>query len=247
MTQLNLAALGRATLDTTLTADDANGIAAEFRSAGVRIWGVSGTFNAIGPHMAARRQSTEACIHVIEHAPMLGAQVVTLCTGTRDPDDMWRGHPDNATPRAWSDLRDTLDLLIPHAAGAGVRLGIEPETGNVVRDAQTAVRLLAQLGDDARHLAIVLDPANLLTVETLDRQNDILTEAFDLLGEQTAAIHAKDVVDAGYAAPGVGSMDYDLVMRLYRALPRPVPIIAQDLTADDAGRVHTFLSEHAEP
>jgi hypothetical protein len=42
-------------------------------------------------------------------------------------------------------------------------------------------------------------------------------------------------------------MDYDLVMRLYRALPRPVPIIAQDLTADDAGRVHAFLTEHAEP
>jgi sugar phosphate isomerase/epimerase len=244
--QLNLAALGRATLDVTLTRDDAVLISAAFRGAGVHVWGVSGTFNAIGPDVAAREHAVAACIHVIEHASELGAQVVTLCTGTRDPDDMWRAHPDNTTQQAWSDLRDTLDQLIPHAARAGVQLGIEPEEGNVVRDARTAVRLLAELGGDARHLTIVLDPANLLTVGTLDRQRDILTEAFDLLGAHTAAVHAKDVVSQGYAAPGVGGMDYDLVMRLHRALPQPVPIIAQDLTSDDARRVRDFLAGHAD-
>lgn len=245
VTQLNLAALGRATLDVTLTSADASLIAASFRAAGVRVWGVSGTFNAIGPDIAARERATIACAHVIDRASELGAEVVTLCSGTRDPDDMWRAHPDNGTRQAWSDLRSTLDRLLPHAARAGVRLGIEPEEGNVIRDAPTAARLLTELGDDARHLAIVLDPANLLTVRALARQREILAEAFDLLGAHTAAVHAKDVVSQGYAAPGVGGMDYDLVMRLHHALPRPVPVIAQDLTADDAARVHGFLLEHA--
>lgn len=41
----------------------------------------------------------------------LGTSVITLCTGTRDPDDMWRWHPDNSTPEAWRDVRAALVIL----------------------------------------------------------------------------------------------------------------------------------------
>lgn len=239
--QLNLAALGRPTLDRSLTESEAAAIGTAFQRAGVRVWGLSGTFNVIHPEPAIRRAGIEGCRAIIARAPMLGAEVVTLSTGTRDPDDTWRAHPDNDSSEAWRDLRATLDKLIPAAAAAGVRLGIEPEHGNVARDAATADRLLTELGGDARHVAIVLDPANLLTVATLSRQEGILTRAFELLGSRTAALHAKDVVPTGYAAPGVGGMDYELVMRLLDTLPVPVPIIAQDLRPEDAGRVHDFL------
>jgi sugar phosphate isomerase/epimerase len=171
--------------------------------------------------------------------------VLTLCTGTRDPDDMWRAHPDNRSAAAWHDLRATLDRLVPVASAAGVRLGVEPEPGNVVVDARSARRLLDELGDDARHLAVVLDPANLVTPATAADQQRILTEAFDLLGPATAALHAKDVVTSGYAAAGSGALDYDLVLRLHAGLPAPVPVIAQDLVPDDARRVHDFLAAHA--
>ncbi|MEV7624113.1 sugar phosphate isomerase/epimerase [Actinoplanes sp. NPDC089786] len=244
-TQLNLSALGRTTLDTTLTVEDAAGIGREFTDAGVRIWGLSGTFNAIHPDRAVRETNTEACRQVIARAPAIGAEVVTLCTGTRDADNMWRAHPGNNTATAWNDLRATLDRLLPAARDAGVRLGIEPEPGNVIRDADAAHRLLTELGDDARHLAVVLDPANLLEPATLSRQRLILEYAFGLLGEHVMAVHAKDVVSQGYAAPGAGGMDYDLVMRLHAGLPHTVPIIAQDLAADDAVRVSRFLADHA--
>ncbi|MGK3945124.1 sugar phosphate isomerase/epimerase [Streptomyces sp. RP5T] len=244
-TQLNLSAVQRPTLDTTLTSQDAQGIAAAFTAAGVRIWGLSGTFNAIDPDESARQQAVEACLNVIRCAPDIGAEVVTLCTGTRDPINMWRAHTDNTSKQAWADLRATLDALLPTADAAGVRLGIEPEPGNVIRDAAAAALLLQQLGDDARHLAIVLDPANLLTVDTAANQERILGVAFAALGSHTAAVHAKDVVAFGYAAPGHGSLDYDLVMRLHATLPRPVPVIAQDLVAEDAPRVHAFLQTHA--
>lgn len=244
-TQLNLSALGRPTLDTALAPREAAGIVAAFGQAGVRIWGLSGTFNAIDPDEAARRQAIGACTALIARAPDIGAEVVTLCTGTRDPRSMWRAHPDNTSPQAWADLRATLDALISPAAAAGVRLGIEPEPGNVICDAAAAARLLRELGGDARHLAIVLDPANLLTVDTAPDQERILSSAFAALGEHTAAVHAKDVVASGYAAPGTGAMDYGLVMRLHARLPRPVPVIAQDLTAEDAPRVCEFLRGHA--
>jgi sugar phosphate isomerase/epimerase len=240
-TQLNLSAVGRPTLDRQLTDDAADAIAAAFRSHGVRIWGLSGSFNAVHPDLTKRRADTEACQNVIRRAPALGAEVVTLCTGTRDAADMWRHHIENGTSQAWTDLLDTLSRLLPVAAEARVKLGVEPEPGNVVRDADAAARLLAELGPDAAHVVVVLDPANLLTPETLPRQESILTHAFEVLGERTAAVHAKDVVGNGYAAAGVGGMDYDHVMRLHRRLPRPVPVIAQDVLPADAARVRTFL------
>ncbi|KAK1184368.1 sugar phosphate isomerase/epimerase [Streptomyces sp. NBS 14/10] len=244
-TQLNLSAVGRPTLDATLTPQDAAAIAAAFTEADVRIWGLSGTFNAIDPDEAARRKAIDACLAVIRRAPDISAEVVTICTGTRDPHNMWRAHPDNTSPQAWADLRGTLDALLPAAAAAGVRLGIEPEPGNVIRDADAAAVLLHELGDDARHLAVVLDPANLLTVDTAKDQERILSHAFAVLGDHTAAVHAKDVVASGYASPGTGALDYDLVMRLHAALPQPVPVIAQDLVPEDAPRVYAFLHAYA--
>jgi sugar phosphate isomerase/epimerase len=112
---------------------------------------------------------------------------------------MWRGHPGNLANDAWTDLRRTLDDLLEAAGDAGVRLGIEPEPGNVVRDARRAAQLLGELGDDAP-FGIVLDPANLLSPETVARQSEILAEAVDLLGTSVISIQAKDVVASGYSA-----------------------------------------------
>ena len=61
-------------------------------------------------------------------------------------------------------------------------------------------------------------------------------------------MHAKDVaapdadpatVVPGLLAAGTGAMDYDLVLELHAALAAPAPLIAQDLTAADAGECTT--------
>lgn len=169
---------------------------------------------------------------------------MTLCTGTRDPGDIWRQHPGNDEPAAWHDLRETLDVLLPAAEQAGVRLGVEPEPGNVVTDAARARRLLTELDSDAHLVGIVLDPANLLDPVTAGDQKRILTAAFGTLGDSMVCLHAKDVVTAGYAAAGSGLLDYDLVLALHAALPHRVPVIVQDATEDDVPRVRDFLRAH---
>ncbi len=159
---------------------------------------------------------------------------------------MWRAHPANSSPEAWADLRAGLDKLLPAAEGAGVRLGIEPEPGNVVADAARASDLLAELGNDARFIGIVLDPANLVTPATASDQGRILRHAFGVLGAETVALHAKDVVSTGaYAAAGLGQLDYDLVFELHAALPVPVPVIVQDSTEADVPRTRRFLLSSA--
>ena len=57
----------------------------------------------------------------------------------------------------------------------GLMLAVEPEPGNVVRDAAVARRLLDEVGAD--HLRIILDAANLIGSPGLDRQADIVAQA----------------------------------------------------------------------
>jgi sugar phosphate isomerase/epimerase len=245
LVQLNLSSFGLPTIpaDATLAGLDLPGIRAAFADHGIGIWGVSLTYNMIDPAAERRDQTTAQARAFIERIPELGARFATLCTGTRDGSNMWRGHPDNSGPGAWRDLRATLAELLPAARAAGIRLGIEPEGANVVSSAAAATRLLRELGGDAALVGIVRDPANLVPVAAADRQAQILAGAFDDLAEHIVCLHAKDVVESGYAAAGVGLLDYELIFGLRTALPRRVPVIVQDASEADSIRVRSMLAD----
>jgi sugar phosphate isomerase/epimerase len=246
LVQLNLSSIGEPTVPPVGAAVDFAGIRSAFEGQGVKIWGLSCTYNLVHPDLAFRDEYTARAEWLIGRAPELGAEFVTLCSGTRDAEDMWRAHPSNSSPEAWAELRASLDKLLPAAEGAGVRLGIEPEPGNIVPDANHASDLLAELGHDASFIGIVLDPANLVTPATAFDQDTILRQAFDVLGNQTVCLHAKDVVDTGsYAAAGLGQLDYDLVFELHAALPMPVPVVIQDSSEADVPRTRQFLLSSA--
>jgi sugar phosphate isomerase/epimerase len=244
-TQLNLSSMGLPTVPPR-PLPDLTAIGAAFEAGGVRVWGLSATYNMAHPDEGQRAELTARARDLILGAPRLGAGVVTLCTGTLDPENMWRAHPGNSSPAAWGAMRATLDELLGAADATGVKLGIEPEPGNIVSDALRARRLLDELGGDAGLVGIVLDPANLLTPATLDSQAKVLRHAFAVLGDRAVCLHAKDVVPEGrYAAAGTGGLDYHLVFELYHRLPRSVPVIIQDADEGDVERARRFLLARA--
>src|SRR5688500_5128274 len=65
-------------------------VAASERS--VELVAVSGTFNMIHPDEARRADGLKRLRTLAEVCPKLRIPVVTLCTGTRDRENMWRGH-----------------------------------------------------------------------------------------------------------------------------------------------------------
>jgi sugar phosphate isomerase/epimerase len=245
--QLNLSSVGLPTLPAAADQGELNfaAIRQAFDDRGIGTWGLSASYNMIHPDPAVRAAQTEAAAALIGRAPELGVTAVTLCTGSRNPDNMWQRHPGNDEPAAWRDLRATFGQLLPAAAAAGVRLGVEPEPGNVISSAARARRLLDELGGDAGLIGIILDPANLVTVATAGQQAAILEEAAELLAGSIFCVHAKDVVESGYAAAGTGLLDYDLVFRLLAGLPAQTPLIVQDAAEDDVARVRDFLLAHA--
>jgi sugar phosphate isomerase/epimerase len=172
----------------------------------------------------------------------LGTDVITLCTGTRDPGDMWRRHPDNDTPAAWKDLLASLTEALAIAEKYNVHLAVEPEVNNVMDSAAKARRLLDEL--KSSRLKIVMDPANLFHAGELPRMSQVLEEAFELLGPDVIIAHAKDLSrdgDAGRDAAGTGVLNYDRYLKLLQKIRFNGPLLLHSLAESQVDRCLEFL------
>lgn len=241
--QMNLSSFGMESLPTRLDlAALTQGKQAAARL-GITLCALSGTYNMAHPDPATRKAMRPKFENVLAAAVLIGAPVVTLCTGSRDAGNMWAEHPENASPAAWADFRDELDWALEAAAVKGLVLAIEPEPGNVVRDAPVARKLLDETG--ASNLKIILDAANLIGVKGLGRQPDIIAEAVDLLGADVVLAHAKDITPAGnVVAPGRGAIDLPGFVAALRSTGFDGALIAHGFEAADtalAGRTMTAL------
>ncbi len=217
--QFNLACAGLPSLPVRIDAAICERIRREAALREITIAAVSGTFNMIHPDPLERRTGLERLRVLADACPRFGAPLITLCTGTRDPENMWRRHPDNDPPGAWQDLLASMKQALRIADEFGVTLAFEPEVANVVDSAQKARRLLDEIGSP--RLRVVMDPANLLHAGELPRMRVILEEAFALVGQDIAIAHAKDLSrdgEAGHEAAGTGALDYDLYLELLRSV-----------------------------
>lgn len=178
---------------------------------------ISGTFNMIHPNVVERQDGLRRLRTLAAACHDLGTSVITLCTGTRDTTSMWRAHPDNGSDDAWRDLVVSMQEAAAIADEYNVTMAFEPEVSNVIDSAQRARRLLDEIGSP--RLKVVMDGANIFHKGELPHMTAILTEAFDLLGNDIALAHAKDLTEdghAGNAAAGTGLLDYELYVRLLR-------------------------------
>lgn len=239
--QYNMACSGMPAMPDTLTQEQSATVAQASATTGVAIAAVSGTYNMIHPDPGVRATGLRRLGLLIDHAAAMGTGMVTLCTGTRDPDDQWRHHPDNATPDAWRDLLDEMAKACALAEPAGVKLGIEPELANVIDGAAKARHLIDSLQSPA--LAIVLDPANLFEVAPLAQQRDILSHAVDLLADRIAMAHAKDrEPSGGFVAAGKGVVDFPHFLNRLAAAGFTGDLVTHGLTAAEAPGVAAFLA-----
>ena len=176
----------------------------------VSIAAVSGTFNMIHPEARQRRDGLRRLGVVAAACARLGASVLTLCAGTRDPENMWRAHPDNSSPEAWQDLTASMAEALTIAETHQLILGIEPELNNVVDSARQARRLLEDM--KSPRLKIILDPANLFHPGNPASWPSTLEDAFAWLGGDIILAHAKELDGKGHAGNlplGAGRLDWD--------------------------------------
>lgn len=241
--QYNMACSGLPSMPDAITPAQAQAVHHAAEQTGLAIAAVSGTYNMIHPDPAIRAAGLARLEILAAASAAMGTNLITLCTGTRDPHDQWRGHPDNDSPEAWRDLLTEMEKAAAIAERHNIRLGIEPELANVVDSAVRGRQLLDAIASPS--LAIVLDPANLFEHATLPEQRDIIAHAVDLLADRIVMGHAKDrTVDGAFTTAGTGVLDYRHYIARLRAVGFTGDLITHGLEAHQAPAVATFLRQN---
>ena len=242
--QLNTSCMGLSDMPDGLDSAACEQARREIDARNIEVASLSATYNMIHPDPAARAQGMRRLGILASRAAELGTNLLTLCTGTRNPTNMWQHHPQNNSPEAWSDLLDAMGQALAAAEENDVHLGIEPEVANVVNSPQKARQLLDTMRSD--RLTIVMDGANVFPKGTIHRQRQILDEAFDLLGDRIALAHAKDLSrdgEAGHEAAGTGLLDYDHYLHLLHQSGYRGAVVLHSLTPAQVPGCVRFLQQ----
>jgi len=218
----------------------------EFEKRDMVVAAVAGNANMVDIDPEKRQKAIDKVLMIIPACAKIGTNVIATCTGSRNPESMWRDHPDNQSEETWKILRDTLEKILPAAEAAGVNIAFEPEYNNVCQNAYLSRRLIDEMASP--RLKVVMDAANIFGKDDLSRMTEVLDEAFDLLGDYVAIAHGKDLDhggDAGHLAAGTGKLDYEHYVKLLCGLSFDVPIILHGITEEQLPESAAMIRSHA--
>jgi sugar phosphate isomerase/epimerase len=245
--QLNLNMLGLPTLPASLPQGKAGEIGASFWAYGLNLAALSGTFNVAHPDDGIRKEGIAGIRTLCEAADRMGTQIITLCTGTRNTESMWQAHADNDTQEAWKDMISTIRQITKIAENHSVTLAFETEVSNIINTVEKAVRLLDEIASE--NLKVVMDPANLIFRDDLNRQREIFDEAFQKLGDKIVLAHAKDVGEYDESigelkkvAAGKGLLDFEYYFRLLKSSTYQGSIIIHSLSEEEMPSSREFIA-----
>ncbi len=201
---------------TARTIDCVSGCSRKYK---LPIIAVNGTFNMAHPDAEVRDEGVRRFGLLADAVKELGCSVISLCTGTRNRDSLWRPHTDNQTCEAWNDSLDTMRRLCDIAEARGLTLAMETEASNVVCTAERARRMMDEAASPA--LKMIIDPANLFLPGTARPENaaPVLENAFRCFGKDIVIAHGKDIRPGDgidFCGTGLGMVDFSLMLRLLR-------------------------------
>lgn len=253
--QFNAACLGIPTLPDQIDAALWSRAARAAQRAGVRVVALSATFNLLDENKFRLTDNFRRLKVLAQGATIFGADLLTLCSGTRNQQDMWTYHPQNQSPAAWQEMVEGMRRALEIASEHDLNLGIEPEVANVVSSANDGMRLIKEL--ESNRIRIVFDPANLYRPPADPRRDGHeITHALTLLGDRIAIAHCKDIAAPPkkgvghqhgeelytHVAAGTGILDYrHYISELRRLAPTDVPLILHGLSEEQIPRSVAFI------
>ena len=212
-----------------------------FDDRAMEMGGLSGTFNMIDQDPAAKEAGFRGLEQLASHAHRLGTSVVTLCSGTM-ADYLWRPHPENNGQAAWDQMIASMARAAEIAEKHDVYVAFEPEVSNVIDSAEKAKRAIDTVASPK--LKVCIDGANLFHKGELPRMDEILDEAFDLIGEHIVFAHAKDLSkdgEAGHDAAGTGFLNYDRYLELLDKMGYEGAVLLHSLVEEQVPGCKEFL------
>lgn len=170
----------------------------------------------------------------IRFAALLGCGMVGTETGAVN--STYSFEPANRSDEALDIFIDNLRDIVDYAEKMGVIIGIEPVANHIVYDIKRARKVLDAI--DSPNLQIIFDPVNIITKDNYMKQDEMITEAFDILREEIACIHLKDFIvdydgNIKSVISGDGLLNYDLLMLLIRKNKPYIHMLLEDTKPDN--------------
>jgi sugar phosphate isomerase/epimerase len=233
--------------DTLPSVDDVDETAIQrVRSAadqrGIKMVSIAGYFNMIHPDLEKRNEGLRQLGVLMRAAQALDIKLIALCTGSRDPENMWRRHPANDDPEAYDDAIASMNKALNMAEEHDLILGFEPEVNLVISSSQKARRFLDDIGSP--RLQIIFDGANVFKKGELAQQHKVLPENVELLAGDIVMAHGKDLDQdgtAGHLAAGQGKLDYKLYMGLLKKIGFTGSVLLHGLSEDQVDESLSYV------
>ena len=182
----------------------------------------------------------------ISFASLLGCGMVGTETGC--PNVEYKYCPECRTDAALAAFIKTLKPIVRCAEQYGVTLAIEPVARHIVYDAKRARTVLDEIG--SHNLQILFDPVNMLSMENVDRREEVFAEAIELLGKDVAMIHFKDFVrqnaDGQLKACGAGQGEMENYTTILRFAKQEKPYVfatLENTTPENAEACRLYLQK----
>jgi L-ribulose-5-phosphate 3-epimerase len=197
--------------------------------------------NPIHPDLAMRRQSLALFKEYLRYARDFGCSIVGLESGSVNADTS--PHPDNQSDRAFDHMLTSIASLVAEAEKFGVIVGFEAVTWHTVSTPARMRKVLDTI--KSNNLQVIFDPVNLIDINNWQRQDDVMRESFELLGDRIAIIHAKDfkVEDDKFkqCRTALGSLNYPLLMEWITQRKPGISILFEDVTADTFAECQKYV------
>jgi len=240
--QFNVESAGLPVLPDRVPADVAVAVKRGTESRGIRIAALSGTYNMIHPDPARRQADFNRFRAIAASAHAMGTDTLTLCSGSRDPENMWRHHPGNNLPDAWDDLIAAIRDVLQIAEEFDLRVAFEPEPGNTINSSVKARRLLDTFEND--RLGVVIDAVNTMDTAPDRDAKEVLDEAFELLSDHIFVAHAKDKNHEGQEVQtGTGIVPWAYYIDLIRKSGFQGPLIMHGLKQSEIVPSREYLQD----
>lgn len=240
--QYNMACSGLDSLPPAIPAITARQVGSAAVETGIHMAAVSATYNMTDPDPDQRQAGRRAFASIAAGAADMGANMLTVCSGSMDPHDKWRRHAANDAAQSWTEMCREFEIICELAEQHDILIGVEPEPANIVSSAPRAARLLTEF--PGSRLRIILDAANILEDVPPEYHRRTIDRALELLGPAIALAHAKDRHEDGSVAPaGSGIIDWHHVLGGLSGIGFTGPLIAHGMSADEAPVVAAFLTD----
>ena len=193
-----------------MTPGTAHYIYNHFSKAGVKLSILGSYVNLSSLDLNVRKQAIVDFKKHIHLARDFGASMVATETGS-----VGNGYTEaNFTEEAYQIALESVRDMVKEAERFGVIVAIEAGINHPIHTAKKLRRLVDEV--NSPNIKVILDCANLMAVDNYERQEEVIQEAFTLLGDYIIALHIKDFIvednKIKIVPVGQGWMKYDAIM-----------------------------------